>query len=166
MTVFLITGCKQNKLSKDTIYLSFPLQLSLDNIPNGWILDDHFGYALHNSNVRRIIINDVIIEGNFDLTIATNEPIKEKRQLITFTGASLKVEPLTASYIFEKLLEQNIPMYEISFSEDIRWIDLKNDVKYFYSSKDSVLLITDLVSFNSDPQNRRNRLKERLSNDN
>lgn len=164
--VLLLTGCNNSNITEDTVYLNFPLEISLEKIPKGWTLDEHFGYALHNSNVKRIIMNDVIIKGNFDLTIVTNEPIKAKQQVITITGASLKVDPLIASNIFEKLLEQNIPMYEVSCGEEIRWIDLKNDVKYFFSSKDSLLLITDLVAFNSDPKNRRNRLKERLLKNN
>jgi len=159
LIVAIFSGCGQSPLTEDSIHLKFPLYIDIQNIPSGWTLNDHFGYVLHNPNVKRIFINDLILEGNFDIMVATNEPLKTSKGEYDFKGVSININPLIAADILDKLLNQNIPLYEISKNNVIAWIDLKNSVKYFYSPEDSVFLISYLIPYSSDPHNRKNRLR-------
>lgn len=161
LLVICLYGCNQSPITKDSIHIKFPLFIDVNNIPNGWKIDDHYGYALQNSNIKKIYINNKIINGNFYLTVYTNEPLKTYKKEYDFKGVSMIVSPDIAADILDTLLNQNIPLYEIPRNNVVEWIDLNNKVKYFYSLKDSVFLISYLVPYTSEPHNRRNRLREK-----
>ena len=90
--------------------------------------------------------------------------ISAKAEPIDVVGnGAIDFSPTIASNIWDVLLKQNIPMYDVTEDIVIDWIDLNNNVEYSYSPKDSVFMITYLIPYSSDSQNRRNRLKERLN---
>ncbi len=157
---FILNGCQKDSITNDTIYLEFPLNISVENIPVGWTLNQHYGYTIHNANIKNIIYNGSIIQGNFNTSISTNEPIRKGQDNNMFKDVFIKANKTTAIKLFEVILRQNLPLYDITCSKNIQWIDLKNDLLFFYSERDSVLIISYLLPYTNDVNIRRNRLNE------
>ena len=156
--LLVFTGCKRNSINKNEIYLDFPFKISVDDIPDGWFLKTDNGYILYNANIKKIILDDEIIRGNFSVTVASYGPFEH----YIFCYVSFKVDSIEAIDIWDKILQQKIVMYDISYDNRIKWLDLSNDLEYYYNPGDSVFIITYLTPLKSDPQNRRNKLKKRL----
>ncbi len=150
-----IIGCSQyGKIVKDTLYLKFPVKVSLNNINENWELDSAYaGYAetfkLEIKNIKRIKIFDLNIEGNFSAVFINDggEIVKENDSYF-FDYLILKIPKELKDSIFYKIRAQDVVNYIYFCEVNSNIIDMENYILYnFFGSED--IYIYDIKAMHS-----------------
>ena len=137
--ILFVSGCSQyGEIVKDTIYLKFPIKVSLEKLEGDWKLDYTFAdypgtFDLKIKDVKRIIINGYSIEGNFEARLRNiSEEAYKKDDDYFFTTLVITTPEESIDSVFHKFQTQNVINYVDFYDGHSIIIDMENYIRYFF----------------------------------
>jgi len=142
-TICFFIGCSRyGKISNDTLYLEFPIKLSLNNNNENWIIDStNYGYPgnfrLVIENIKKIELYNLQLMGDFVLELDNDaERGFKKDDYYLFNSIRVTTSKDSIASIFKKIQSQDVLNYIYFCDEQSSIIDMEHFILYnFFDSE-------------------------------
>jgi len=159
LTVIFFGCSNYGTIKEDTLYLKFPIKLSINDKTDNWeIIEQHEPFFdIYVSNISKIVFNNLIIDGNYKILVAYSEELKTDKidddyffyQILILSKDSIDQE------MRDKILSQNEVLYKFDCDEYYeKWVDTKNNILIIMNNKKKRYTFVDMTKFYAEPKNR------------
>ena len=132
-------GCSHyGKIDNDTLYLEFPIRISLESKNENWILDStNYGYPgnfrLIIENIKKIELYNLQLKGDFILELDNDsERGFKKDDYYLFNSLKVTTSKDSIADLFKKIQSQGVLNYIYFCDEQSSIIDMEHFIRYIF----------------------------------